>query len=144
MMWGAFLMPAALFMFAFTGAYAHVHWIGVCISAVVFGFAMIMLYVSANSYIIDSYSSFAATAMAAKTLLRSEIGAMVPLFVNQMFHHMGFQYAGLLLALIATAIAPIPFVFYRYGESIRLRSKRAAKDKRPRDGADGVSTPEKV
>ncbi|KAJ2933874.1 hypothetical protein H1R20_g3242, partial [Candolleomyces eurysporus] len=144
MMWGAFLMPAALFMFAFTGAYAHVHWIGVCISSGVFGFAMIMLYVSANSYIIDSYSSFAATAMAAKTLLRSEIGAMVPLFVNQMFHHMGFQYAGLLLALIATAIAPIPFVFYRYGEMIRLKSKRASKDRRVRDGAGGVSRAEKV
>lgn len=134
MMAGAFLMPAALFMFAFTGAYPWVHWMGVCVSAFVFGFAMILLYVSANSYIIDSYSSFAATAMAAKTLLRSEVGAMVPLFVNQMFHKMGFQWAGLLLALVALAIAPMPFVFYRYGERIRASSKRASQEKRPRAG----------
>ncbi|KAH9478677.1 Major facilitator superfamily multidrug transporter NAG4 [Psilocybe cubensis] len=130
MMVGAFFMPTALFMFAFTGAYPWVHWIAVCISGFVFGFAMILLYVSANSYIIDSYSDYAASAMAAKTFMRSEIGAMVPLFVNQMFHHMGFQWAGLLLALIACAIAPIPFIFYKYGERIRSTSKRASQLRR--------------
>lgn len=91
---------------------------------------MILLYVSANSYIVDSYSSFAASAIAAKTLLRSEIGSSVPLFVNQMFHNMGFQWAGLLLAMIAIAIAPIPFVFYKYGERIRVGSRRASKNVR--------------
>ncbi|EDR06334.1 polyamine transporter [Laccaria bicolor S238N-H82] len=139
MMAGAFIMPTALFIFAFTGAYRHVHWMGPIVSGVVFGFAMILLYVSANSYIIDSYSNCAATAMAAKTFMRSEIGAMVPLFVNPMFHNMGFQYAGLLLALLALAIAPIPFVFYKYGERIRMGSKRASKNRRIRDEDVGVS-----
>lgn len=113
--------------------------IAVCISGYLFGFAMILVYVSANSYIIDSYSNYAASAMAAKTLLRSEVGAMVPLFVTQMFHGMGFQWAGLLLALIATAIAPIPFVFYRYGGQIRVRSARATQVKRVRGGVNIVS-----
>lgn len=31
----------------------------------------------------DSYSNYAASAIAAKTLMRSEAGAAVPLFVNQ-------------------------------------------------------------
>ncbi|KAF6743954.1 spermine transporter [Ephemerocybe angulata] len=108
MMYGAFVMPAALFMFAFTGAYPWVHWIGVCIASYIFGFSMILIYVSANSYIIDSYSNFAATAMAAKTLMRSEIGAMVPLFVNQM-----------------------------YGEKIRAKSARASQLKRFVPGVAG-------
>jgi hypothetical protein len=86
---------------------------------------MIFIYVAANSYIVDSYSNYAASAIAAKTLLRSEIGAMVPLFVTQMFHGMGFQYAGLLLALISCLIMPMPFVFYKYGGGIRSRSTRA-------------------
>ena len=127
-------MPSALLMFAFTGAYPWVHWIGVCISSTIFGVAMIFIYVSANSYIIDSYSTFAATAMAAKTLLRSEVGAMVPLFVNQMFHNMGFQYAGLLLACVGFVIAPMPFIFFKYGEKIRERSVRASQLKRPKEG----------
>lgn len=86
---------------------------------------MILIYVAANSYIVDSYSTYAASAIAVKTLLRSEVRAMVPLFVNQMFHRMGFQWAGLLLALIACLIMPIPFVLYRYGGGIRSRSGRA-------------------
>lgn len=89
---------------------------------------MILIYISANSYIVDSYSAFAASAIAAKTLLRSEIGASVPLFVNQMFHNMGFQWAGLLLALVAVAIAPIPFIFFKYGEGIRRKSAKATQD----------------
>ncbi|KAG6833256.1 hypothetical protein H0H87_009431 [Tephrocybe sp. NHM501043] len=130
MMLGAIILPIALFMFAFTGAYASVHWIGVCVSGAVFGFAMIILYISANSYIVDSYSNFAASAIAAKTLMRSCVGGAVPLFVTQMFHAMRFQFAGLLLALVACAIAPMPFIFYRYGERIRCGSKRATKARR--------------
>lgn len=83
---------------------------------------MILIYVSANSYIIDSYPHIAASALAAKTFMRSICGAMVPLFVNQMFHGLGFQYAGLLLALVSVAIIPIPFVFYKYGARIRAKS----------------------
>lgn len=120
-------MPISLFIFAFTGAYSWVHWIAPCIAGTVFGFSMILLYVSANSYIIDSYSDFSASAMAAKTFMRSEIGAVVPLFVNPMFHNMGFQWAGLLLALIGCLIAPMPFVFYKWGESVRRKSRMASK-----------------
>jgi hypothetical protein len=95
--------------------------------------------------------SFAfSSAMAAKTLMRSLAGATVPLWVTQMFvsirrtlhfvekstesdffrfsqHNMGFQYAGLLLALIACVIAPIPFLFYFKGGAVRMRSSRATK-----------------
>ena len=124
------VLPFGLFIFAFTGAYAHVHWIAPLISGVIFGFAMILLYISANSYVIDSYSSYAASAIAAKTLLRSEAGAMVPLFAEQMFHKMGFQYAGLLLALFSCAIGPIPFIFFFYGHKIRARSKKASQKQR--------------
>ncbi|KAJ7653075.1 major facilitator superfamily domain-containing protein [Mycena polygramma] len=130
MMLGSVTLPAALFIFAFTGGYAWVNFMGPCIAGGCFGFSLILLYISANSYIIDSYSDYAASAIAAKTLMRSLIGAVVPLYVNQMFHNMGFQWAGLLLALVAVAIMPIPFVFYVYGYRIRLRSEKASKNRR--------------
>lgn len=135
------LLPIALFIFAFTGAYAWVHWMGVCVAGFLFGFALIIVYISANSYIVDSYSSYAASAIAAKTLMRSIIGAMVPLYVNQMFKNMGFQYAGLLLACLGLLIAPIPYVFFFYGHRIRARSAKATKLTRIRD--EDVETKEK-
>jgi hypothetical protein len=79
-----------------------------------------------SQYIVDSYPRYAGSAMAAKTLLRSVAGATVPLWVNQMFHGMGFQWAGLTLALVAVALVPISFVFYVRGHAIRARSKMAS------------------
>ncbi|KAF7304374.1 MFS polyamine transporter [Mycena chlorophos] len=132
MMLGSITLPFGLFIFAFTGAYAHVSFMGPCVAGALFGFSMILLYVSANSYIVDSYSAYAASAIAAKTLLRSLVGAAVPLYVEQMFHAMGFQWAGLLLALVAVGIMPIPFVFWVFGERIRMRSGKAEKRRRVR------------
>ena len=80
---------------------------------------MILLYVSANSYIINFYLSYAASAIAAKTLMQSEIGVMVPLFVTPMFHNMVFQWAGFLLARLSILISPIPFVFYSWLQNDR-------------------------
>lgn len=99
-----------------------------------------MIYVGANSYIIDSYASYAASAVAAKTLMRSIVGAMVPLYVDQMFHGMGFQWAGLLLAMICVGLMPIPFVFYKFGERVRGRSRVAEKTV----WADGRAEKEKI
>jgi hypothetical protein len=49
------ILPIALFIFAFTGGYKWVHWIGPCVGGCLFGLAMLLVYVSANSYIVDSY-----------------------------------------------------------------------------------------
>lgn len=40
---------------------------------------------------------------------------------------MGFQYAGLLLALIGCVIAPIAYIFFFRGGRVRERSTRATK-----------------
>ncbi|KAJ7708250.1 MFS polyamine transporter [Mycena rosella] len=130
MLVGAIILPVALFIFAFTGGYSWVNFMGPCVAGAIFGFSMILIYVAANSYIVDSYSAYAASAIAAKTLMRSLIGSAVPLYVDQMFKNMGFQWAGLLLALVAVVIAPIPFVFYIYGYRIRIRSEKASKNRR--------------
>jgi len=66
--------------------------------------------------------------VAAKTLMRSCVGAACPLYITQAFHNMGFQYAGLLFALIAVVIAPIPYIFFFKGGAIRERSTRAVKE----------------
>lgn len=49
-----------------------------------------------------------------------------PMWITALYG-IGFQYAGLVLALIGVAIMPIAFVFFRVGKKIRQRSKRATK-----------------
>ncbi|KAJ1308427.1 hypothetical protein OPQ81_004132 [Rhizoctonia solani] len=124
MMFGSILLPFGLFIFAWTSMH-HVHWIGTAVSGVPFGAAMVAVYISANSYIIDTYQRYTASAVAAKTFLRSIVGATVPLWVNQMYAGMTPQWASTLLAFLAIAAMPIPFIFFYYGDRIRARSTKA-------------------
>jgi len=130
MMVGCIFMPISLFIFAFT-SYKGIIWVGPAAAGVCFGFSMLIIYISANSYIVDSYADYAASAVAAKTFMRSCCGASVPLWITQMFHNMGFQYAGLTLACIGVVIGPIPYIFFFYGGKVRERSTRATKNGAP-------------
>ena len=68
---------------------------------------------------------YAASAIAANTIARSACGAAAPLFTNQMFKALGIGGGGSLIGGVATVLAIIPFVFYKYGKQIRIRSKFA-------------------
>lgn len=61
----------------------------------------------------------AASALAANTIVRSAVAAAFPLFTTQMYERMGVQWASTLIGLIALVLAPIPFLFFRYGARIR-------------------------
>jgi hypothetical protein len=89
------------------------------------GFGFIFLYNSANNYLVDSYQHQAASALAAKTFLRSFWGASCVLFTTQMYDRLGNQWASSLLAFIGVACCAIPFVFYFFGSRIRAHSHYA-------------------
>lgn len=124
MMCSCWFIPIGLFIFAWS-SYPRLSWVGPALGGFPVGFGFIFLYNSANNYLVDSYQHQAASALAAKTFLRSFWGAAVVLFTTQMYHRLGDQWASSLLAFIAVACCAIPFVFYRYGAAIRRRSKYA-------------------
>lgn len=73
--------------------------------------------------LVDTYLMYAASAIAANTVARSACGAAAPLFTDQMFTKLGIGGGGSLLGGVAVLLALIPFAFYKYGESIRVKSK---------------------
>lgn len=124
MMIGCWFVPAGLFSFAWS-SYPHISWAGPCFSGLACGFGFNCLYNPANNYIVDSYQHYAASALAAKTFVRSVWGACVPLFTIQMYHRLGYEWASTLMAFISLACCVIPFLFYKFGATIRKRSKYA-------------------
>jgi MFS transporter, DHA1 family, multidrug resistance protein len=68
---------------------------------------------------------YAASAIAGHTIIRSATGAAFPLFTTQMFLNLGINWAATLLGGIALLLAPIPFLFYKYGPRIRTKSSFA-------------------
>ena len=124
MMASCWFVPVGMFIFAWT-SYPQLSWAGPAMGGFPVGFGFILLYNSANNYIVDSYQHQAASALAAKTFIRSFWGAGVVLFTEQMYDRLGDQWASSLLAFVSLACCAIPFLFWKYGAIIRSHSKYA-------------------
>jgi MFS transporter, DHA1 family, multidrug resistance protein len=66
--------------------------------------------------------------LAGNGFIRSMFGAVFPLFAGAMYRNLGAGWASTLLALLACVFVPIPILLYKYGDRIRLASKRARHD----------------
>ncbi|CCH41420.1 putative transporter [Wickerhamomyces ciferrii] len=123
---GAIAFPVGIFWLTWTGNYHEkVHWMAPTASGVFTGFGLITIFNASINYLIDSYLIFAASALAANAFLRAAFACAFPLFATQMFHNLGTNWAGLLLACVGFALLPVPFLFYRFGKRIRGKSKFA-------------------
>lgn len=119
------LTPAlGLFWFAFTGpAQTSSPWP----SIIALAFAqcgMILIFECGIIYTIDMYRSFANSAIAANTLVRSVVGGAFPLFTGAMVRNLGYKgtWSMALLAFIGVALAPTPLIFYHIGAKLRAKS----------------------
>ena len=81
----AILLPVGFFWYGWS-AEAHLHWIMPDIGAALVGGATIVGYYAIQTYIIDSYTKYAASAVAAITTLRSLAGFGFPLFAPAMYN----------------------------------------------------------
>lgn len=121
----AICIPVGLFWFAWTNS-PSIHWIVSIIGCVPFGFGVVLIYLGVLSYLIDSYTVFAASALAANAVARSMFGGIFPLFTTYMYNGLGIHWASSIPAFLTVACTPFPFIFYKYGEAIRRKCKYAA------------------
>ncbi|KAI1592757.1 AraJ Arabinose efflux permease [Pyrenophora tritici-repentis] len=112
------LVSVGLFMYAWTAQHA-VHWIAPLIGTTIFGMGAMSAIFFTGTYILDAYPLHSASGMAACSVMRSLIGGLAPLFSHKMYQDLGVGWAFSLLALIALAFAPVPVVFYKFGEKWR-------------------------
>lgn len=77
--------------------------------------------------VIDTYTRYAASAVAAITFLRSLAGFGFPLFAPVMYDALGYGWGNSVLAFVAIAIGvPAPWLFWHYGAWLRAKSQFAA------------------
>jgi hypothetical protein len=116
------LTEKGLFWFAW-GAREDIHWIFPVLSGVPFGCAVLSIFISSTTYLVDVYqSATSASAIAANGILRYGFGAAFPLFTIQVYQAWGVHWAGSLFAFVSVVLMPVPWVFFWYGKSIRARS----------------------
>lgn len=112
------LIPVGLFIYGWTAQY-HIQWAVPLFGTMLVGVGLIAAFMCINTYLVDSFTLYAASAMAANTVLRSIFGGVFPLFGLKMYNALGLGWGNSLLAFIAVAMIPIPFFFYKHGERIR-------------------------
>ncbi|KAI8720785.1 MFS domain-containing protein [Fusarium sp. LHS14.1] len=122
---GSILIPVGLFWFAWSNG-SDVHWIVCIMGSAVFSAGLVLVFLSLMNYLIDSYVIFAASVLAANSVLRSIFGAAFPLFTTYMYDDLGIHWASSVPAFLAVACIPFPFLFYKYGETIRMKCEFAA------------------
>ncbi|RMJ21319.1 MFS multidrug transporter [Aspergillus sp. HF37] len=115
---GTFFIPVALFIYGWT-AEKKTHWIVPIIGTSFLGVGMLFSFMTVSTYLVDAYTIYAASAMAANAVFRSLVGALLPLAGGPMYQTLGLGWGNSLLGFISLALAPLPLVFYIYGERIR-------------------------
>jgi hypothetical protein len=118
----AVCVPVGELIFAWTCT-PNVHWIVPILAGIPFGAGNCGVFIYSSSYLVHSYGIYAASALAGNAVLRSLLGGTLPLAGPALYKSLGPHWAGTLLALLEFAMVPIPFVFYRYGHKIRMKSK---------------------
>ncbi|KAH7403308.1 hypothetical protein BKA64DRAFT_446482 [Cadophora sp. MPI-SDFR-AT-0126] len=77
---------------------------------------MIITYLASSTYLIDAYTSHAASVTAASTFFRFLLGPLLPHAGSSMYAALAVGWGTSVLAFISVALLPLPFVFYGFGE----------------------------
>jgi hypothetical protein len=118
---GGIFLPLGLFIYGWPVQYRTVFIVPMLGTGII-GFGLIVTFMSANTYVVDVFTVHAASAIAVNTVLRSLLGALVPLGSQHMYAAMGYGWGNSVLGFVALVLVPIPFAFIKYGKGIRERS----------------------
>ncbi|KAH7316906.1 major facilitator superfamily domain-containing protein [Stachybotrys elegans] len=100
---------------------ANTHWIVPMLGVSLFCFGLIGSMMCAQTYLVDTYVTYAASVIAALTVFRSLLGALLPLAGLTMYQDLGWGWGNSVLAFISLVLIPIPLVFRIWGPSIRAK-----------------------
>ncbi|KAI0434030.1 putative bicyclomycin resistance protein [Xylaria sp. FL1042] len=117
---GAILLPAGLFIYGWTAQY-KVHWIVPIIGMGITGIGTIVIFMGILAYLIDAFTIYSASAIAANAVVRSIASAVLPLAGLPMYARLGVGWGNSVLGFIAVALIPVAILIIKYGEYLRNR-----------------------
>ncbi|WFD07951.1 hypothetical protein MVES1_003320 [Malassezia vespertilionis] len=115
-------MPAGLLLYGWTVEY-HIHWIVPDIGIFILACGARATMFISPLYLADSVTIYAASASGAAVMMRGVFSFTFPLFAPNMYGALGQGWGNSVLALVTACLGlPAPFILYKYGERLRLRS----------------------
>ena len=93
------------------------------LAGVPYGMGVELIFMALTSYLSDGYDTFTASALASAAIMRSVLGALLPLLAQPMYSALGVSWASSLLGFVTLAMAVLPFLLLKFGGALRRRSK---------------------
>ncbi|PPQ70367.1 hypothetical protein CVT24_013142 [Panaeolus cyanescens] len=122
---GTILMPFGLLLAGWSAQH-RLHWIATDIGIACVGAGVILNFQAIQTYVVDSFTRYAASALAAVSFIRSIGGFTFPLFAPAMYQQLGYGKGNTVLACASIGIGcPAPILFWKYGKRIRMSSRYA-------------------
>jgi len=125
-MFASLLIPGSLVWFGWT-ARPSIHWAVPIAGSSLFTAGAMIMYISILNYLGESYPKHTASVLAGNELFTSMCGATFPLLIPSAFHKFGVLRSSMILAIVAMAFVPLPYVIAMRGPKLRKRSAYAAK-----------------
>lgn len=120
------LVSGGLFMYGWS-AQARTHWIVPNIGAAIFSAGTSMTFTGLQTYTIDAYTLYAASAVGTTAVARSITGFGFPLFAPAMYDALGWGWGNSVLGFATLVIGYTgSFVLWFYGQRLREASRFAA------------------
>ncbi|KIL86273.1 hypothetical protein FAVG1_10671 [Fusarium avenaceum] len=118
----AALIPISFFWYGWSSDQA-VHWAVPILGLALFGIGFEGIWLPTQLYIVDGYSRYAASALAAYSVMRSVVAAFLPLAGPAMYEKLGVGWGNSVLGFISLAMVPIPALIYKFGGRMRMNEK---------------------
>ncbi|KAJ5113154.1 major facilitator superfamily domain-containing protein [Penicillium angulare] len=121
---GGVLLSIGLFWFGWT-ADPEYPWPSSVVAAGFIAAGFSVVFQQCLNFLVDTYGQFAASAVSANTILRSVFACAMPIAARPMFENLGLGPAASLLGGISCLALPVPFLFMKYGQALRAKSRFA-------------------
>lgn len=118
---GNVFIAAGLFWFGWA-AQAHAHWAVPLASTIIINLGVFCVFSSILAYMTDAFELLSASALAANAIVRSVLGAVLPLAAPALYDRLGYGWGDTLLGLIVVVFMPPTVVFLKYGARLRTNA----------------------
>lgn len=118
---GLFGVTGGMFVYGWA-AYPNVHWLVITVGLTMVGFGTTAVVIGNANYLVDAYSKYAASALAAVGLVENVSIAFLPLAASTMYANLGFHWASTVLGFVSLMLVATPLLVIAWGKEIRARS----------------------
>lgn len=122
----AIIVPIGLVIYGLS-AHFKTHWMVPNVGAAIFAAGLILSFQCVQTYTIDTYERYTASATGAAAFVRTMAGFSFPLFSDGLYERLGIAGGNGLLAGVALGLGVVvPGLMWRYGAWLRGKSQYCA------------------